>query len=270
MSSPISSRKLSKTFWIVVPALAIAVMSFFSQEPLFRFDGLRNGLRSMNEETFKVLFFGGLFFVTICVAAFFEKRRREGLKLVAQELGLTFQEVSDSPKRLINDPWVRLSQLSKNRTGQAKNVFLDGGWPVIFKFTYHVIFADPPAHVQTVFCFRNRTGTPKFRLLYSSDHRSLSYVENNLSAFGARAERIDIYVHRPFDREFLIEGEDPAAVKKLFSGIDRSEIKTLPQKMIVEATEAATFFYYPGKLIPVKDLRKTYETCRDLHRSLMR
>ena len=86
----------------------------------------------MNEETFKVLFFGGLFFVIICVAAFFEKRRREGLKLVAQELGLTFQEVSDSPKRLINDPWVRLSQLSKNRTGQAKNVFLDGGWPVIF------------------------------------------------------------------------------------------------------------------------------------------
>ena len=132
MSSPISSRKLSKTFWIVVPALTIAVMSFFSQEPLFRFDGLRNGLRSMNEETFKVLFFGGLFFVIICVAAFFEKRRREGLKLVAQELGLTFQEVSDSPKRLINDPWVRLSQLSKNRTGQAKNVFLDGGWPVIF------------------------------------------------------------------------------------------------------------------------------------------
>jgi hypothetical protein len=270
VSSPVSSRKLSKTFWIVVPALAIAVMSLFSPEPLFRFDGLRKGLSSMNEETFKALFFGTLFFVVLGTGAFFEKRRREGLKLVAQELGFTFHEVSDSPKRLINDPWVLLSQLSKNRTGHAKNVFLDGGWPAIFKFNYHVIFADPPAHVQTVFCFRNRTGTPKFRLLYSSDHRSLSYVENNLSAFGARAERIDIYVHRRFDREFHIEGEDPEAVKTLFSGIDRSEIKTLPQKMIVEATESATFFYYPGKLVPVKDLRKTYEICEDLHRSLMR
>jgi hypothetical protein len=270
VSSPVSTRKLSKTFWIVVPALAIAVMSFFSPEPLFRFDSLRKGLSSMNEETFKVLFFGGLFFVIICVAAFFEKRRRQGLKLVAKELGFTFQAVSDSPKRLINDPWVLLSQLSKNRTGNAKNVLLDTGWPAIFKFTYHVILADPPAHVQTVFCFRNRTGTPKFRLLYSSDQRSLSYVENNLTAFGARAERADIYVHRPFDREFQIEGEDPEAVKTLFSNIERSEIKTLPQKMIVEATEAATFFYYPGKLVPVKELRKTYETCKDLHRSLMR
>ena len=186
MSSPVSSRTLSKTFWIVVPALAIAVMSFFSPEPLFSFDGLRKGLSSMNEETFKALFFGTLFFVLLGVVAFFEKRRREGLKLVAQELGFTFHEVSDSPKRLINDPWVLLSQLSKNRTGHAKNVFLDGGWPAIFKFTYHVIFADPPAHVQTVFCFRNRTGTPKFRLLWDSDQRSLSYVENNLSAFGAR------------------------------------------------------------------------------------
>ena len=109
MSSPVSSRTLYKTFWIVVPASAIAVMSFYSPEPLFSFDGLRNGLRSMNEETFKVLFFGGFIVIAICVAAFFEKRRGEGLKLVAQELGFTFKEVSDSPKRLINDPWVLLS-----------------------------------------------------------------------------------------------------------------------------------------------------------------
>ena len=270
MSSPVSSRTLSKTFWIVVPASAIAVMSFYSPEPLFSFDGLRNGLRSMNEETFKVLFFGGFIVIAICVAAFFEKRRGEGLKLVAQELGFTFKEISDSPKRLINDPWVLLSQLSKDRTGDAKNVLFDGEWPAIFKFTYHVVFADPPAHVQTVFCFRNRTETPKFRLLYDSDQRSLSYVENNLTALGARADRVHIYVERPFDREFQIEGEDPEAVKRLFSGIDRSEIKTLPQKMIVEATEAATFFYYPGKLVPVNNLRKTYEICKDLHRSLMR
>lgn len=120
------------------------------------------------------------------------------------------------------------------------------------------------------FCFRKRTETPKFRLLYDSDQRSLSYVENNLTALGARADRVHIYVERPFDREFQIEGEDPEAVKKLFSGIDRSEIKTLPQKMIVEATEAATFFYYPRKLVPVNNLRKTYEICKDLHRSLMR
>ena len=83
-------------------------------------------------------------------------------------------------------------------------------------------------------------------------------------------ERAYIYVERPFDREFQIEGEDPEAVKTFFSNIERSEIKTLPQKMIVEATEAATFFYYPGKLVPVKDLRTTYEVCKDLHRSLMR
>lgn len=270
MSSPVSSRKLSKTFWIVVPALAIAVMSFFSPEPLFRFDGLRKGLSSMNEETFKALLFGTLSFVVLGIGAFFEKRRREGLKLVAQELGLTFHEVSDSPKRLINDPWVLLSQLSKDRTGEAKNILLDGKWPAIFKFTYHVLFADQNQINQTVFCFKNRTGTPKFRLLYCSDKFSLSYVEHTFAGYGVHPERADIYVERPFDREFQIEGEDPEAVKTLFSGIDRSEIKTLPQKMIVEATEAATFFYYPGKLVPVKDLRKTYETCKDLHRSLMR
>ena len=45
-----------------------------------------------------------------------------------------------------------------------------------------------------------------------------------------------IYVDRPFDREFQIESEDPEAVKKFFSNIDRSEIKTLPLKMIVKAT----------------------------------
>lgn len=247
MSSPVSSRTLSKTFWIVVPASAIAVMSFFSPEPLFSFDGLRNGLRSMNEETFKVLFFGGFIIVGICVAAFFEKRRREGLKLVAQELGFTFKEVSDSPKRLINDPWVLLSQLSKDRTGDAKNVLLDGKWPAIFKFKYQVLFAKPNQINQTVFCFKNRTGTPKFRLLYCSDKFSLSYVEHTVAGYGVHPERADIYVDRPFDREFQIEGEDPEAVKKLFSGIDRSEIKTLPQKMIVEATEAATFFLLPWK-----------------------
>ena len=223
---------------------------FFSPEPLFSFDGLRNGLRSMNEETVKALFFGTLFFAVVGIGGFFEKRRREGLKLVAQELGFTFQEVSDSPKRLINDPWVLLSQLSKDRTGDAKNVLLDGKWPAIFKFKYHVLFAKPNQINQTVFCFKNRTGTPKFRLLYCSEKFSLSYVEHTFAGYGVHPERADIYVERPFDREFHIEGEDPEAVKTFFSNIERSEIKTLPQKMIVEATEAATFFTIPESSSP--------------------
>ena len=93
MSSPIFSRTLSKSFWILVPASATAVMSFFFPEPLFSFDGLRDGLRSMNEATFKVVLWRGVIVAMVLIAGFFEKRRRDGLKSLAQELGYTFQAV---------------------------------------------------------------------------------------------------------------------------------------------------------------------------------
>ena len=154
-----------RLFWVLVSFSGLLIIHRVSPDGLLGVDGLSHfSLAVIFDDGIRPFLIIGLIFLAI----FWRPKFRKCLRDAAGQMGMRHQSESNHVMTMMKNPWIALSQPDKESERLwATDIFFQGEWPAIFKFSFSVssLFLPGNAMVfrQTVFCFKNDRQIPKFR-----------------------------------------------------------------------------------------------------------
>lgn len=204
-----------------------------------------------------------VFVIVIVVSVMHEKKRREGLQLAAERLGLSFDPAGGD---VLTREFARFHLFDTGRGRKAQNLMHGGGRDAeVLIFDYQFVTGSGKhrhTHRQTVVAFPLGT-----RLLPDFEVRPENVFHKIGTAFGY--QDIDFAERPGFSSRFLVRGKDEEAVRALF---DERRIEALEGTpgICVEGGGAWLVVYRAGKRRNPNDIAAFLEEVRAIRNSFAR
>lgn len=189
-----------------------------------------------------------VFGLVIFLSSKFEKKRTEELQQVAEEMGLQFNATAQlrvqeaiGHLRLFNRGHGK--KFKNMMFGEANNVEL-----AIFDYRYTTGGGkNKQTHQQTVICFQSsKLSLPAFEL------RPENFLHKVGQAFGY--QDIDFETHPVFSKQFILRGEDEAAIREFFTPLRLQFFESL-LGVSVETSPERLIFYRARKRAKPAEIR---------------
>lgn len=197
----------------------------------------------------------------IVLGIFLNKRRREALKDVAKEAGLTF---SAKPS---NQVIISLSNFTLARKGHFPKVqyllegHKDGTDWMIFDYSYMVSDHEHrnTTYTQTVIFARHpESALPKFFLCPENFFHKIG------DALGFKD--IDFETHPDFSKRYLLKGQDESKIRDLFKGSVLQIFEQEKKTFTMEAEGDRFIFYRPSITVSPQHIQEFFKTAQHISR----
>lgn len=201
------------------------------------------------------------------ISSWFNKKRRDALSQICQEIGFSFSPKSPSDFLSIFDGF---RFFSKGRSRKPYNIS-EGyrnnlSWK-LFDYRYTVGGGkNSRTYSQTVACVDvAASGLPKFML--GSEWRIFHLIGD---VFGFRD--IDFVDSPAFSRQYLLKGQDEDAIRRLFTAETRYffEQKKNAITLNIESDSQRIIVFYSAKLIAPQDIKGFLDEVEEIIRVLIK
>ena len=215
------------------------------------FEALEKG--SSWGKTILVVVFCGLIFVfvigLIILFWWFAKKRTQKLQALATQLGLNFRArpvLGD--ENLLNGTYLVQNHGGARAIGNIMELRRGQDQVFIFDYTYHTGFGQKrrTLHQTLYYVASPRLSLPAFLL------RQESWGEKLTQWLGAKD--INFPENPTFSGKFILQGQDEASIRRVFSPGVQQQCLTQP-RMYMEGRADRLFFFIPAKTLSPDDLQ---------------